>query len=123
MLEESRSTLERWGKQDAEPAMHNNAVWTDRTGEARARLDVTFHHPPNLYDGGTAVLAHHARHGFYLDVKRGHRDPLDVPTMAEVFAVGGAVAELSNGSQWAIVQPTVATQGPQLLQYMREIWQ
>lgn len=121
MVRASRTELEVWGD-DAEASMKANAPWTDRTGEARDRLSVAPDHPPVL-DGGAVVLTHQADHGFYLETKRGHRDPLDVPTMEEALAVGGAVAELANGSEWAVLQPTVAAEGPALTRRLKEkVW-
>lgn len=113
MLEASRDVLEAWG-QDAKAHMRQEAPWQDRTGHARygnprpataedpgtpagPGLDVVPVHPAQLDDGGAVALIHGASYGKDL--------------------------ETSHGSDYAIIQPTVATEGPRLVEDLKEVWQ
>jgi hypothetical protein len=112
MLDESRAALDGWGA-DAKQIMRERAPWTDRTGQARfghaaagiypstsvpqgRGLTYVAIHPTNPRDGGRGALVTDAPYGFHL--------------------------ETTNGSDYAVIMPTLATEGPRLLHYMREIW-
>lgn len=112
MLEATIGVLRSWGA-DARLYMIEHAPWTDQTGEARygataaaiyavagvpegRGLTWTLSTPDDLRDGGRVVLITDSEHGVYL--------------------------ETANGSKYAILMPTVATLGPQLVAQLREIW-
>lgn len=96
MLAASREVLEQHVAGMADHA-RTNRPWTDRTGEARDKLASVPIHPARLEDGGAVALVHGAAHGVFL--------------------------ELANASRYATIQPTVATEAPQLTQRLRdEVW-
>lgn len=122
MLDATRAILESWGDQ-AQLYMRADAPWSDRTGRARygdqarmvqpqqqaldlAQLAATRDerglawvpiHPASIYDGGMIALISDAPYGIYLETAR--------------------------GAAYAIIMPTVAQRGPQLLAQLRELWQ
>lgn len=104
MLQASREVQDDWGKRAAE-TMQATAPWEDRPENerpqglphARELLAYVPDHPARLEDGGCGHLIQGADYGWAL--------------------------ELANGSAYAVVQPTMATEGPQLTAELRsKVW-
>ena len=99
----SRAELEAWGER-AQDHMRRTAPWQDRPDDqrpeglphARELLHCAAMHPPALQDGGAVGLVQGATYGWAL--------------------------ELAFGSAFAIVQPTVAIQGPDLMPRLGRVW-
>ena len=95
-LDASRTVLEAWGE-DAKDYMQQNAPWQDESGEAWRKLGWVRQHPQRLRDGARIALIHGSKHG--------------------------KVLELSDGSRLAILQPTAAVKGPELVIRLKEVWE
>lgn len=121
MLDATIAVLELWAAK-AQIHMRTHAEWTNRTGQARwgeaaaqfmaqaeqrpgtdaapgpegRGLAWVAIHPRELRDGGAIALITDAPYGIYLETAR--------------------------GAAYAIIMPTVAQLGPQLIADLREIW-
>lgn len=104
MLTQSRVVLEGWGD-DATETMQQRAPWQDRPDDkrpkglphARELLDWVPVHPAALEDGGAVALVTGAEYGIHL--------------------------ETANTSTYAVIMPTVATEGPDLTRRLKqEVW-
>lgn len=63
VAEQRAKTLEQWAK--------DNAIWQDRTGEARAGLKAEVRESPGVL--AEIVLKHTAKHGLWLEIANGGR--------------------------------------------------